>query len=140
MNSLILYLIMGFMLIVSCTEKTPSINAKAKEHFMKGNNFYKMEKFKKAIREYNNALRHDRKNAMVYLKRGDCYRKIRKPKNAIKDYTTVLKLRPSNARAWYHRGTLKIKLGKKREGCEEVQKARALCYVPAETFYKENCK
>ncbi|MFA8344045.1 MAG: tetratricopeptide repeat protein [Rhodothermaceae bacterium] len=140
MNRIVLYAIIGFMLLVSCTDNTPIVNEKAKNHFMKGNEFYKMEKFKKAIKEYNNALRYDKKYAMVYLKRGDCYRKLRKPQNAIKDYTRVLKLRPSNARAWYHRGTLKIKLGKKQEGCDEVQRARALCYVPAETFYKEKCE
>lgn len=133
-------LIIGSVLLTSCDEEQPGTTLKAKEHFLRGNNYYKQEKYSLAIKEYDKALRFDSKHAMVYLKRGDSYRKLRKPNQAIRDYTTVISLRPSNARAWHHRGTMKIKLGKKREGCEDVRKAKELCYVPAESYYKQFCE
>lgn len=140
MNKLFCLLLIGFVLLLSCKEDPSPENLKAKEYFKKGNDFYKQEKFAKAISEYNRAMKYDAKNPFIFLKRGDCYRKLRKPHNAIKDYNTVLRLRPTNARAWYHRGTLKIKLGKKREGCQDVRRARGLAYVPADNFYRENCQ
>ncbi len=126
--------------LTACGNAENPQNAKAKQYFLQGNKLYKASKFKEAISLYNKALRITPKDAMVILKRGDCYRKLRKSRQAIRDYDKVLKLRPSNARAYFHRGTLKIKLGKKSAGCQDVLKAKELCYVPAEQFYSKYCK
>ncbi len=134
-----LYILLS-VLFVGCSASEENGNsAKVKEYFQQGNKLYKAGKYTKAIALYNKAIRLDPGNAMVYLKRGDSQRKLRRSKAAIIDYNKVINLRPSNARAFFHRGTLKIKLGQKNKGCEDVQKAKALCYVPAEKFYSLHC-
>lgn len=139
MKKYLIYIIFCLFVVTSCDNEESPESAKAKDHFLLGNALYKQKEYKKAISEYNKALKLDNTNAMVYLKRGDSYRKLRKSKNAINDYTRVLRLRPTNARAWHHRGTLKIKMGQKRDGCKDVKKAKELCYVPAEKYYNETC-
>lgn len=126
--------------LISCSENKVLENEKSNELFLKANKLYNSSNYTGAIALYNQALEIDSENPMLYLKRGDSYRKIRKPKEAIKDYDKVLELRPANARALYHRGTLKIKLGQADEGCMDVQKSMNLGYLPAEQFYKTNCK
>lgn len=135
------FLLFLILVIVSCSpDEEEVIDESVKQLFQEGNDYYDNGDYKRAIDTYNEALRIKSDEHFIILKRGDCYRKLRQPQRAMQDYDLVIALKPSIARAYYHRGTLKFTIGKKTEGCEDIRKAKALCYFPAEKYYADNCQ
>lgn len=135
-------LFLCFLFFISCIKEEPdNIDiTRARELYKTGSDYFDSGNYKKAIEYFNRSIELNDSNSFCYLKRGDAFRKLRNPQNAIRDYDKVLELKPSNAKALYHRGTLKIKLGKKSEGCSDIEKAKGLCYKPAEEFFRTYCK
>ncbi|MBW1798215.1 MAG: tetratricopeptide repeat protein [Deltaproteobacteria bacterium] len=83
------------------TEKEPS-NTKA--WVLLGNSYLKLEKNKKAIKSYNNAIRIDAKNEWAYLGLGHAYSAMREHSNAIAAYKHAIEINPRNAEAHYGLG------------------------------------
>jgi len=83
------------------TEKEPS-NTKA--WVLLGNSYLKLEKNKKAIKSYDNAIRIDAKNEGAFLGLGHCYSAMREHSNAIAAYKQVIEINPKNAEAHYGLG------------------------------------
>ena len=83
------------------TEKEPS-NAKA--WVLLGNSYLKLEKTKKAIKSYKNAIRIDAKNEGAFLGLGHCYSAMREHSDAIAAYKQVIEINPKNAEAHYGLG------------------------------------
>ena len=72
---------------------------------------YIREDFKTSIKLFSQALKHDRKFALVYTSRGAAYLKTNKIKKAISDFTRAIKLEPDYARSFHLRGLAYEKAG-----------------------------
>jgi tetratricopeptide (TPR) repeat protein len=81
-----------------------SENYMAKKLFDKGAAAYLKEGYKTSIKLFTQALKHDRKSALVYFSRGTAYLKLDKFKKAISDFARAIRLNPKYARAYHMRG------------------------------------
>jgi tetratricopeptide (TPR) repeat protein len=61
----------------------------------RGFTYYRMAKYKKALADFNTALRIVPKNAYAYNNRGLTYEKLGKRELAIRDYRAALKIDPT---------------------------------------------
>ena len=64
-----------------------------------------------SIKLFTQALKHDRKFALVYSSRGAAYLKAGKIKKALSDFTRAIRLDPRYARAYHMRGLAHEKAG-----------------------------
>ena len=65
---------------------------------------YIREDFKTSIKLFSQALKQDRRFALVYSSRGAAYLKTNKIKKALSDFTRAIKLMPGDARSFHLRG------------------------------------
>jgi tetratricopeptide (TPR) repeat protein len=81
-----------------------SENYIAKKLFDEGAAAYLKEDYKTSIKLFTQALKNDRKYALVYSSRGMAYLKLEKLKKAISDFSRAIRLNPKYARAYHLRG------------------------------------
>ena len=88
-----------------------SENYMAKRLFDEGVAAYLKEDYQTSIKLFTQALKNDRKYALVYTGRGTAYLKLNKFKKAITDFTRAIRLNPKYARAYHLRGLAYEKMG-----------------------------
>ena len=88
-----------------------SENYMAQKLFDEGAAAYLKEDYKTSIILYTQALKHDRKFALVYSGRGTAYLKLNKFKKAISDLARAIRLNPKYALAYHLRGLAYEKMG-----------------------------
>ncbi len=88
-----------------------SENYMAKKLFDEGAAAYLKEDYKTSIKVCTQALKNDRKFALVYSCRGTAYLKQNKFKKAISDFSRAIRLNPKYARAYHLRGLAYEKMG-----------------------------
>ncbi len=88
-----------------------SENYIAKKLFDEGAAAYLKEDYKTSIKIFTQALKKDRKFALVYSSRGTAYLKLNKLKKAISDFSHAVRLNPKYAHAYHLRGLAYEKLG-----------------------------
>jgi tetratricopeptide (TPR) repeat protein len=79
--------------------------------FSGGVSAYIKEDFKTSIKLFSQALKQDRKFALVYSSRGAAYLKTNKINKAISDFTRAIRLKPDYARSFHLRGLAYVKAG-----------------------------
>ena len=77
----------------------------------RGNAYYNLGQYPKAISEYTKAIELDPKHAKAYCHRGVVYRKLGKLDQAISEYNKALELDPNYAAAYNNRGNVYSDLG-----------------------------
>ncbi len=80
-----------------------SENYMAKKLFDEGAAAYLKEDYKTSIKVFTQAVKNDRKYALVYSSRGTAYLKLNKLKRAISDFSRAIRLDPKYARAYHLR-------------------------------------
>ena len=88
-----------------------SENYLAKKFFDEGAAAYLKKDYKSSIKLFTQALKNDRKFALVYSSRGTAYLKLKKFKQAISDFSRAIRLNPKYARAYHLRGLAYEKTG-----------------------------
>jgi tetratricopeptide (TPR) repeat protein len=88
-----------------------SENYIAKKLFDEGAAAYLKEDYKTSIKLFTQAVKNDRKYALVYSSRGMAYLKLNKFKKAIYDFSRAIRLNPKYARAYHLRGLVYEKMG-----------------------------
>jgi len=88
-----------------------SENYMAKKLFDEGAAAYLKEDYKTSIQLFTQAVKKDRKYALVYSSRGMAYLKLNKFKKAIPDFSRAIRLNPKYARAYHLRGLAYEKMG-----------------------------
>ncbi len=83
----------------------------AKKLFDEGAAAYLKEDYKTSIKVFTQAVKNDRKYALVYSSRGMAYLKLNKFKKAIPDFSRAIRLNPKYARAYHLRGLAYEKMG-----------------------------
>ena len=81
-----------------------SENYWAKKLFDEGAAAYLKNDYKKCVKLFTQALKKDRKFALVYSSRGTAYLKLNQLKKAISDFARAIRLNPKYARAYHMRG------------------------------------
>lgn len=95
-------------------------------HYIKGLEKYKLQDFKGAITDYNNAIGINPKHPWAYNDRGDAKRKLNDFYGAITDYTISIENYPSHGAGYICRGYTRYKLGDKDGACSDWNKAGEL--------------
>ena len=88
-----------------------SENLMAIKLFDEGAAAYLKKDYKTSIKLFSQALKKDRKFALVYSSRGTAYLKVSNLKKAISDFSHAIRLNPKYARAYYLRGLAYEKMG-----------------------------
>jgi tetratricopeptide (TPR) repeat protein len=88
-----------------------SENYMAKKLFDEGAAAYLKEDYKTSIKVFTQAVKNDRKYALVYSSRGMAYLKLNRFKKAISDFSRAIRLNPEYARAYHLRGLAYEKMG-----------------------------
>lgn len=86
-------------------------NYMAQKLFDAGAAAYLKNDFKTSVKLFSQALKHDRKSALVYSTRGTAYLKLDKIEKALADFSRAIRLNPNYARAYHLRGLAYEKIG-----------------------------
>jgi tetratricopeptide (TPR) repeat protein len=93
---------------LSASEKRERANV----YFNEGENFQEQERYKDAAKQYEEAIKIDKKYAEAHSNLGYCYRKQGLFKRAVKSYKTAIKLDPKLAEAHEYIGEAYAEMGK----------------------------
>ena len=93
----------------------------------------------KAISDLSLAIKIDREDASLYLKRADLYLAALEYQKAMQDYSVVIKKQPQNTNALYGLGLAKFGEGNRKGACDEWAKAAALGDTRASSEIARNC-
>jgi tetratricopeptide (TPR) repeat protein len=82
-----------------------------------------LKQFKKAIDDFDEAIKHNPKNAEAYNRRGNAYRKLKQYEKAIEDHNKAIELNPEYAGAYTNRGIAYRRLEQYEKAIEDHSKA-----------------
>lgn len=82
--------------------------------------------FKRAIRDFTEAIKLAPDDPHPYYNRGNAYYDLKKYEKALADYTAAIERGPEMALAYYNRGLAHQRLGHRKESIEDFQKALSL--------------
>ena len=91
--------------------------------FIRGNTFYKLDKFEEALKDYDKAIELDPNYTFAYNNRGLAFYKLDKFEEALKDYDKAIELDPSYTFVYNNRGNAFYKLDKFEEALKDYDKA-----------------
>ena len=95
----------------------------AHKSFYKGLDNYNSEKYEKAIKDLDKAIKFDPKFDEAYCYRGQAKAGLERYKESIKDYDRAIELNPRFDEAYYSRGNVKAELGRYKEAIKDYDKA-----------------
>ena len=104
--------------------------------FIRGNTFYKLDKFEEALKDYDKAIELDPNYTFAYNNRGLAFYKLDKFEEALKDYDKAIELDPSYTFVYNNRGNAFKNLGNYDEALKDYDKAIKL--DPNYTFAYNN--
>ncbi len=94
----------------------------SEEHLENGISKHEKQDFKGAIKDYNKAIKADKKNKDAYYNRGTCELALKDFKAAMTDFDKTLKLDPKFEKAYYSRATVFVSQKKYIESLPDLDK------------------
>ena len=89
----------------------------------RGNTYFNLKKYNKAIEDYSKAIDLNPDNPSYYNNRGDTYFNLKEYDKAIEDYSRAIDLNPDNASYYNNRGDAYFNLKKYNKAIEDYSKA-----------------
>ncbi len=89
----------------------------------RGNAYFNLGEYRRAIQDYDQALRLDPGYAVAYYNRGKAYTELRVHRRAIQDYDQTLRINPGLAIAYYNRGIAYNGLGEHHRAIQDYDQA-----------------
>ena len=80
----------------------------------RGLGYTDLKQYRRAIQDYNEAIRRNPKYVPAYSNRGIAYRRLKQYRRAIQDYSEAIRLNPRFAKAYGNRGLAYEKYGQKQ--------------------------
>ncbi len=99
-------------------------------YFNRGNDFYSLNKKKRAIEDYDQAIHFDPQFADAYHNRGTTYCDLGQYNRAIEDYGETIRLNPNDAEAYFNRSNAYKLQGEKAEAIADFEKFTTLTDNP----------
>jgi len=97
--------------------------SRATAYFYRGNGYYFLKQYRRAIQDYNEAIRLNPRYAVAYANRGSAYGDLKQYPRAIQDQTEAIRLIPGFALAYYNRGSTYDDLKQYRRAIQDYNKA-----------------
>ena len=99
---------------------------KATLYFQPGVDYAKQGDYRKAIEQFNEAIRIDPQYAAAYYNRGWAYGNLGQYERAIQDFDEAIRIDPQLGRAYYNRGIAYQAMGKSEEAERDFAKVKEL--------------
>jgi len=122
-KGLIYYIYFDYEKSVNELTKALSYEQSADVYFNRALSHEKLENFDKAIGDYTEAVKLNKRFSDAYFNRAALYQQKKQFDKAIKDYGRVIKLNPKDDIAYYNRGILYVEAGNKDKAIEDFEKA-----------------
>ena len=106
---------------------------------VRGEAFYCLKEYKKAIENYNKAINLGLDNSNFYSKRGESYYHLKEYEKSIEDYSRAISLNPNNAVYYKRRGDSYYNLKEYEKAIEDYSRAISLNPNNA-TYYNKRGK
>ncbi|MCC5660667.1 tetratricopeptide repeat protein [Nostoc sp. XA010] len=103
--------------------------------YQEGVNKYEAGNYEGAVKDLNQAIELDPKNALAYNKRGDAYYRLGDYEQAQADSSQAISLNPQDANAYFDRGFAFSELGKYKEAIADYTQAIKLNSKDAYAYY-----
>jgi len=126
---------------------------KAKENFMEAANlepnnitfqmslgiiYFKLKKFSSVVSYMENILKLKSNDAHAFLLKGRAYQRLGKIRDAMESYDNAIRYDSKLGGAYLYRGILKAST--KKNGCDDLKKAKALKEAEADDLIKKYCR
>jgi rfaE bifunctional protein nucleotidyltransferase chain/domain len=115
-------------------KKEKMIKGSAVEHFTRGLEFQKADRYQEAIFEYNEAIRIEPSFAKAYNNSGVAKDGLGQYEEAIKDFEEAINLNPAYSKAYNNRGVAKGGLGQYEEAIKDYDEAIRLKPLYADVY------
>ena len=109
-------------------------------HFFKGNVYYFLNQYDKAIQLYDHSLSLNQNNADAYYMRGLAGEGKKLYNQALEDYTVAISYNNTDGLYYFRRGHVKYALGKRAEACEDWYEAGFLGFYEDFEKIKSVCE
>ena len=88
----------------------------------RGDAYYSLKQYKKAIEDYNKTIELDPENVIAYGRRGDAYGRLKQYESAIMNYTKAIDLDPEYAPAYNNRANILFTTRQYEKAIEDYSK------------------
>jgi tetratricopeptide (TPR) repeat protein len=90
---------------------TNSFSQTTSDLIKKGDNYFRVKKYSKAIRAYSKAIANDNANVEAYFKRAQSYSLTKNDEAAVKDYDRAIRFDPKNPKIYFMRAQSNLYIG-----------------------------
>ena len=104
---------------------------KSSTYKKKGEKLYWESKYLEAIKNFDNAIKVNPKDYMIWFFRGNCKYELEQYEQAVKDFDEAIELNPKDYIIWFCRGSCKYELEQYEDAINNLDKTCLLYTSPS---------